>query len=74
MSLVCRFYVISMSLICHLSNLQFETNLLIIKYFRQALCRMSLVFDFFGKLFIKAPKNCSHVWDYLQVFINPPGE
>ena len=47
---------------------------MIIKYFGQALCRMSLVFDFFGKLFIKAPKNCSHVWDYLQVFINPPGE
>lgn len=30
---------------------------MIIKYFGQALCRMSLVFDFFGKLFIKAPKN-----------------
>ena len=30
---------------------------MIIKYFEQALCRMSLVFDFFGKLFIKAPKN-----------------
>ena len=46
-----------MSLICHLSNLQFESNLLIIKYFRQALCRMSLVFEFFRQIIYKSTEK-----------------